>query len=287
MNTLNQKTLVVVPWHNAKQKNEFLEAWKINESDPRLVLQQDASRAGCARTKNAGISRAVDSGADIICVLDDDCYPLEPQVEKPLDEFIEDHIEALEHQEVQLVVPTMIPHPRGFPYRNRKVKMPVAASLGFWHENPDFDAMSQLVLGDHIEQVQFVKSPMYGVMFPFCGMNFAFKKEWGDQVRLVDCARFDDIFLGWCIQKVAYERGYCFNPDGPMVRHVRQSNVWKNLQDEVKYLEINETIWEAIYRAPRGLTVLQLQDIFFGQGVSPEILSEKIGAGDMPVRSES
>jgi len=255
-------TKVVVPWHNPKQKNEFLEAWKIGAGDPRLVLQQDTNKSGCARTKNAGIRTALGLGADIVCVLDDDCFPLVPQAENPLDEFIEDHIKALEHQEVQMVVPTIIPHPRGYPYRERTIKMEVAASIGLWQGYPDLDAMTALVLGEQPERVHYLQSRIYGVMFPFCGMNYAFKKEWADSAVHIDVPRFDDIWMGWVWEKVAFDKGCCFNIEGPMVQHVRQSNVWKNLEEETKYMLTNENLWSAIYSAKRGTSPEELRKHF-------------------------
>ena len=183
------KTSVVVAWHNVKQKNDFLEAWKIGVTDPRLVLQQDETKAGCAKTKNAGIARALADGADVVCVLDDDCYPNEPRAERPLDEFIEDHLKALEDQEVKKVIPTMLPHPRGYPYRHRTIKMRVAASIGLWTGYPDLDAMSALVIGEQPEGCQLLRSSVHGDMFPFCGMNYAFRKDQWECAKHVDVPR--------------------------------------------------------------------------------------------------
>lgn len=256
------KTSVVVAWHNPKQKNEFLEAWNIKENDPRLVLQQDETKAGCAKTKNTGITRALADGADVVCVLDDDCYPLEEEAENPLDEFIEDHIEALEDQEVQRVIPTMIPHPRGFPYRHRTIKMSVAASIGLWVGYPDLDAMSALVIGDQPENCQLLSSSVYGSMFPFCGMNYAFRKGQADCAKHVDVPRFDDIWMGWVWEKVAYDKGQCFNLNGPLVRHTRQSDVWQNLIEETKYMHTNELLWSAIWAFPHGTSADALRKHF-------------------------
>jgi hypothetical protein len=256
------KTLVVVPWHNQKQRNDFLDAWKIHPRDSRVVFQQDVDKSGCARTKNAGITCALDSGADIVVVLDDDCYPLEPRAEDPLQELIDDHKAALEPQEVQMVVPTMLPTPRGMPYLNRTIKMQTAASIGLWTGYPDLDAMSALVLGPQPEGCQFLVSCVHGVMFPFCGMNYAFYKDQWDCAVHIDVPRFDDIWMGWIWEKVAYDKGKCFNMNGPKVEHVRQSNVWQNLEEETKYMKQNETLWSAVWGAPRGMTAKSLRQQF-------------------------
>jgi hypothetical protein len=163
-----------------------------------------------------------------------------------------------------LIWPTTIPTPRGMPYRHHAVALPVAASLGFWLKHPDLDALSTLVLGESPD-MSFITAPMYQKFFPFCGMNFAFRREWIDCATLVEgCGRYDDIWMGFVWQKVANDRGCCFNLGGPWVTHSRQSNVWKNLQEEVKYLEVNEDLWSAIHSAPAGLTASQLRASLFG-----------------------
>jgi hypothetical protein len=134
--------------------------------------------------------------------------------------------------------------------------------MGFWLEYPDLDAMSALVLGEKPEELSYLRRAIHGVMFPFCGMNFAFRRDWIDCAQLIDVPRFDDTWMGWIWQKVAYDRGSCFNLQGPMIRHVRQSNVWANLQDEVKYLKTNEDLWSAIYTAPRDQGPQELRKAF-------------------------
>jgi reversibly glycosylated polypeptide len=253
---------IVVAWHNEKQKDEFLEAWRAPKRAEYLFLTQDTDKSGCAKTKNRGIRNALDSGAEYIIVLDDDCYPTGDDIN--LVDFAQDHIAALQPQPVKMVFPTTDPPSRGTPYRHRDIKMKVAASMGFWNIYPDFDAMSALVHGEKMEIAHAIGT-IYQRYFPFCGMNFAFHRDQFDCAVLIDVPRFDDIWMGWIWEKVAYEKGLCFNLSGPRVNHVRQSKVWENLQQEVKYLELNEDLWEAIHRAPRGLTAETLRRKFFGK----------------------
>ena len=72
------------------------------------------------------------------------------------------------------------------------------------------------------------------------------------ELRGMKFTRIDDIWMGWMWQREAYQRGYCFNLSGPMVRHSRQSNVWRNLRDESRYLEENETLWRKIAQHHRA-----------------------------------
>ena len=242
------KTTIVTPWHNESQRDLFTSAWGINSSDNRFVLQQDTDKSGGARTKNVGIRKAIDSGADCVIVLDDDCFPNE---EAPtVDALIEAHVKALDPQPVAMFAEVTSPPSRGTPYFNRTIEMPVAASLGFWTDIGDYDAASQLVYGAR-HPMTFRREAIHGQYFPLCGMNLAFRAEWWPWCQfVVDVGRMDDIWQGFLWQKKAYATGHCFNLNGPLVRHSRQSNVWQNLKDEANNLERNETIWQDIHRDP-------------------------------------
>ena len=245
--------VLVVAWHNPDQIKEFKREWRIQKDDP-VIFQQDKTKAGCAATKNAGIKEAYNSGAEVICVVDDDCYP-ENRNFYPYNirGLLQGHIAALQPQPVRRVISTTIPNSRGTPYYHISMTMPVAASMGFWTTYPDFDAVSALHLGSTAE-VKFNQRAIYGEYFPFCGMNFAFTREWIDAAVLIEAPRWDDIWMGWVWEKVAYEKGFCFNLNGPVVRHSRQSNVWQNLREEARYIEQNETLWETIAKTPHGLS---------------------------------
>jgi glycosyltransferase involved in cell wall biosynthesis len=253
---------VVVAWHNPKQKQEFLEAWKIAEDHVLLQMTQDENKSGCALTKNRGILAALEGGAEYVCVLDDDCYPADP--EYTIEEFVDEHIAALKPQPVRMVHPSCIPHSRGMPYKNRTITMPVAASMGFWVEHLDLDAMSTLVYGSaRVERATFLRQTVHGMYFPFCGMNFAFHRKWAHCAQLINIPRWDDIFMGWLWERDAYQNGACFNLQGPIVRHVRQSDPWANLRQEIEYLELNETLWQTIHMSPPEKTTEQLRAALF------------------------
>ena len=251
---------VGVPWHREAQRDLFLSEWEVGEIPSWLILQQDYDRSGCAVTKNRGIRKAIDMGAEVVCVLDDDCFPRRdsmrriPEIMKlglyqPLLVFAQAHIEALQPQEVELYRLVPDPPSRGTPYYRRSVRMPVAASMGFWENVPDLCAPAQLVRGPTCPMT-FDRRTVYGQPFAYCGMNVAFRAEWWPWCSFADLQRVDDIFAGYIFQKEAYRRGYCFNLAGPVVHHSRQSNVWRNLEDEVKYLERNETLWSDIMFHP-------------------------------------
>lgn len=253
------KTKVIVPWHDEKQ----LERWKIEwEYCPerhrdRVIFVQDACKQGCARTKNEGIQAAIAAGAEIAIVIDDDCFPVEADL-FPLENLIHGHLRALEPQMVTMFSVVTAPPSRGTPYFDRAILMPVAASMGFWTEVGDYDAPSQLAYGA-THPMQFVRDPVYGRYFPLCGMNLAFRTAWWPWCQFVDVPRFDDIWQGFMWQKEAYAEGFCFNLGGPLVRHSRQSNVWRNLEQETPNLERNEKMWKSVHLAPRNLTYEKLR----------------------------
>lgn len=238
------KTTVVVPWHNPSQLELFCQSWGIDSSDPRVVFQQDENKEGCARTKNKGIQKAINSGADIVIVLDDDCFP---ETGQTLRSFIESHEQALLPQPVELFEVVTDPPSRGTPYFNRSIMMPVAASMGFWSHVGDYDAPGQLVHGA-THPMTFSRKAIHGRYFPLCGMNLAFRVTEWPWCQFIDVPRFDDIWQGFIWQKKAYAYGQCFNLNGPIIRHSRQSNVWANLRDEAPNLERNETIWHDIHQ---------------------------------------
>ena len=249
------KFALVVPWHNEKQIETWKQAWNYR-GQPWVVFQRDENKRGCAHTKNRGVIAAIDSGAEWIAILDDDCFPLNAQMS--LEYFMQAHWEALQDIKAPLFQEVTSPPSRGTPYFNKHVLMEVAASMGFWEDVGDYDAPSQLVRGPRTP-MQFFDGYIYARYFPLCGMNLAFKAKWWPWCQFIDVPRFDDIWQGFLWQKEAYARGCCFNLAGPRVKHSRQSNVWQNLRDESANLEKNEMIWQEIFRAPRTLTYEQLR----------------------------
>lgn len=239
-------TKIIVPWHNQNQLAAFLSAWQVADDDERVIFQQDKTREGCARTKNRGIARAIEREAEVIIVLDDDCFPDSQQT---IEDFIDSHERALQPQHVEMFEVVTAPPSRGTPYFKRTIEMPVAASMGFWTNVGDYDAPSQLVHGA-TKPMEFQRKAIHGRYFPLCGMNLAFRASEWPWCQFIDVARFDDIWQGFLWQRKAFADGKCFNLAGPLVRHSRQSNVWQNLRDEAQNLERNETIWQDIYRLP-------------------------------------
>ncbi|MFA4974642.1 MAG: hypothetical protein WC683_18710 [bacterium] len=241
---MTDNAAVVVPWVSEKQVELFLDAWNLDGTKPDwLVLQHDSQREGCAATKNKAIVEAVKRGYDVVVSLDDDCYP-HGEV-RTLPELMAAHVEALKPKRVELFEVVTEPASRGTPYGVRSLEMPVAASMGFWTGVGDYCGVRQLATG--APPMDFRRKTVFANYFPLCGMNLAFRpREWLPWCRFIDAPRYDDIWMGWLWQREAYRRRYCFNLAGPLVRHVRQSNPWRNLAVEAVHLEASETLWARI-----------------------------------------
>jgi hypothetical protein len=247
MKTPKEKVKVVVPWHNPHQIEKFRHEWEISGDHPDVIFQRDTTKAGCALTKNAGIENAMAQGADIIIILDDDCFPNSGRY--TISDLIGDHVAALQPVDGPLFKIVTDPPSRGTPYFNRTVKIEVAASMGFWTHVGDYDAPGQLVHGA-LKPMVFDRSIIMGQYFPLCGMNLAFRSSEYPWCKFVNVPRFDDIWQGFIWQRKAYLQNKCFNLAGPLVRHSRQSDVWQNLLDEAPSMKRNETLWQEILAIP-------------------------------------
>jgi hypothetical protein len=244
---------VVVPWHRDEERDSFLREWKIKPDNiPEwLILQHDERREGCGATKNRGISKAMVRGADIVVVLDGDCYPGPETASEsnPLEHHVARHVSALSPQPVRMFEVVTRPPSRGTPYSQLDITMPVAMSIGMWTDIGDYCAVRQLA--HNAVPMQLLPQMIFGRYFALCGMNIAFRPAvWREWAQFIEVSRFDDIWMGWLLQREAYRRGYCFNLNGPLVRHSRQSNVWANLHDEAIYLQASESLWARIATHP-------------------------------------
>jgi hypothetical protein len=252
---MSTRAAIVTPWHIPEVRDAFLAGWGLNADRPLpewLILEHDARKEGCAVTKNRGVRRAMDAGHEVVIVLDSDCvadFDLH-NAPRTLEALMAAHLACLEPQEYPVFEVTTEPAARGVPYFNRTIKLPVAASVGWWSGMPDRDAARQLIEGV-TAPMAYKKKVVYGRPTVLCGMNIAFRPAiWGEWATFLNVSRMDDIFMSWLWCKEAARRNHCFNLNGPTVRHSRQSNLWSSLRDEAKWLEFNEHAWSDIWMHP-------------------------------------
>lgn len=177
---------------------------------------------------------------DMYLTLDDD--------EVPDGDTIQDHIDILNKRVPVSWISTASEYMRGFPYGIRD-EAEVVLSHGIWQGFADWDAPTQLVMGNR--PVTFYKGPIpKGILFPMCIMNLAFKPQvlpWifqPPQGEKVGIWRFDDMWSGILTKRAIDENGWAAVTGYSSVVHQRASNVWTNLKHEGTGLQLHETFWQ-------------------------------------------
>lgn len=190
--------------------------------------------------KNLGLYYcALNPQIDTILIFDDDT--------RPIGDPIQDHLDIL-GQKTSISWYSTANYPmRGFPYGVRE-EARIVVSHGVWEGVPDLDAPTQLVTGIP-EDIEYGKDVIpRGILFPFCGMNVALLREaiptlyfappWGTM------SRCDDIFGGILMKRELDKLDKAVVTGFARVFHERASNVFKNLQKESLFIELNETFWK-------------------------------------------
>lgn len=217
--------------------------------------------------RSFGYWKAYQQSPDMIVTLDDDCYPLANYLPVQEYDFLQTHFEKLYKGETVVEEDawesTAIGiRPRGIPYKNTRRKktvnnLKVLLNHGLWYNVPDLDAPNQLTVAYPSQGYLINKYISPGKYFPMCGMNLAFKpeavpalyfslmgedgrgKKWGFH-------RFDDIWAGIFLKKIADHLGYSILSGDPAIWHDRASNTFVNLKKEAPGLEMNELVWPAV-----------------------------------------
>jgi hypothetical protein len=173
-------------------------------------------------------------GAEVIISLDDDVLPL--------GDTIGDHLKALKRRVPVSWLPIGSEYTRGFPYALRE-EAEVVLSHGVWEGVADWDASTQLIKGNR--PIKFYKGTVpKGCLFPFCAMNFAFKRKLLPYIYQApmfgDLNRFADIWGGIEAKKDIDRNSWAAVTGYAKVRHQRASNVFDNLAKEAKGIKMNE-----------------------------------------------
>jgi hypothetical protein len=202
-------TTVVIASNREESMHRWLDAWRENLKDTRVILVEDSpsksfdlNTAGYSSFEHYAwddIDRDLGGNAwviprrtsavksygflkakgDITWTLDDDCFPeptfdwctYVPSIAATMT------YEYSEHEWINTLPAESLLFPRGYPYEIRKNK-PVKVWHGLWSNIPDLDGVTSLEYPEfRTEPVTGLKVMPYGKMFPMCGMNLAFSPD--------------------------------------------------------------------------------------------------------------
>lgn len=177
---------------------------------------------------------------EVIITLDDDV--------KPCGDTIQAHLDALDMRVPVSWLKVGSQYTRGFPYGVRE-EAEVVLSHGVWYGVADYDAPTQLVLGN--QPITFYRGAVLkGIYYSMCGMNLAFKKVmlpymyFAPMGHKVHIDRFADIWCGITSKRAIDENGWAAVSGYAAVLHDRASNVYVNLEKEAKGIRLNEGFWK-------------------------------------------
>lgn len=191
-------------------------------------------------------------GCEYIVTLDDDCLPVEG--EGPT--FLEQHIAAFTQDRWFRTIDG--DDPRGIPYGDRG-KLSVLLNHGLWRGIPDLDGPTSLVRmreprGVVLRAAREVVPA--GMWLTLCAMNVCYHRDAipgaYNLLMGVDSYgfdRFDDIWSGLLLKRIADELGLAVLNGQPFVYHSKASNYFANLRKEALGIHLNEFVWKHIEQA--------------------------------------
>jgi hypothetical protein len=264
------KIAVVIPTIRPNHLKKFKKAWQplFTKHNCELVVVQDGEKptvngktakevmgkyASVLTNFNAGIRNLGFAyvakelkDCEVILTFDDDVTPI--------GDTIKDHLKVLERRvPVSWISTTSEQYSRGFPYGIRS-EAEVVLSHGVWEGSGDWDALSQLVLGEK-RKVDFYKGPIpKGIYYPMCSMNLAFKRKMLPHIFhapwVYGINRFDDIFAGIVSKRQIDKKGWAAVSGYAKVYHEKASDPYKNLINEAPGIVLNETFWQGDEKHP-------------------------------------
>jgi hypothetical protein len=192
------------------------------------------------------------AGCDFIVTLDDDCHP----ERLGSGDFIKTHLAAFELDRWFRTIGDA--DARGVPYGERG-SLPVLLNHGLWTDVPDLDAPTSLQhqkkpISVVLRACREVVPP--GQWFTLCGMNVCYRRAaipaaynllMGQAYGGID--RFDDIWSGLFLKKIADHLGLYITSGVPFVRHSRASDPFVNLRKEALGIHLHEYFWRHIAAA--------------------------------------
>ena len=159
--------------------------------------------------------------------------------------------------------------PRGHPYSSvtrsreytwKRESSPCVLNMGLWSGCPDFDALTIFEMGcfDGRPRIRSQGTratkliPGSGTYFAVSSMNTAFRREvvpgyYQLYMKYLGVDRFDDIWSGLFLKKIADHLGDAFSLGKPVVFHnKRPRDIFNDMRTELEGIIINESLWRIV-----------------------------------------
>jgi hypothetical protein len=236
----------------------------------------------CHAETSFGFLVAYEEGADVIIELDDDCFYANGHdlIRGHLNNLFHDggfivYSNSKWYNTIENLVLNcnLLVFPRGHPYasetrvesyksyswREMKTKKCVL-NMGLWGGHPDIDALTILYNGgldgrSSIKSISLKRDKVIvdkGAYFAICSMNTSFQRKivpafYQLHMKAMGIDRFDDIWSGLFIKKIADQLGDSICLGKPLVYHdKRPRSTFKDLKAELEGMIMNEVLWKIV-----------------------------------------
>jgi len=208
--------------------------------------------------RSYGFLKALEGPCEAIWTLDDDCYPETGVRGRYLGAYTAQLGYSTPDDRWFNTIHHSGLHPRGYPYGIRGQVKPVMVHHGLWSNIPDLDGVTQLANPDfRLPPTTAPEVVPYGKFLPFCIMNVGFRREFtpalymllmGKDKGLVPWGfdRFDDIWAGLFVKKIADHLGMTVTSGYPGIHHSKASDPHRNVELEAAGMSAHEGFWEYI-----------------------------------------
>ncbi len=233
----------------------------------------------CHAETSFGMLCALERNPEMIIEIDDDVFPFEGS------HLLENHWENLEESNctfidsdcqwyntlevVEIEGGLTDLYPRGHPYakktrvcdyKQRTGKTKCVVNMGHWAGHPDLDAPALLYNGaldgrGTIRSKRLLRKKTvveHGTFFALCSMNTSFRHSvipafYQLYMKYMGIDRFDDIWSGLFIKKVADHMGDAISIGAPMENHdKRPRDIFNDLRGELEGIVMNESLWKIL-----------------------------------------
>lgn len=214
--------------------------------------------------RSYGFLKALEGDADYIWTTDDDCYPEDARKGRYA-ELLKLNFGEVTSDDVMNgwwnTISSSGLYPRGYPYDIRGRSRPVMVHHGLWSNIPDLDGITQLANPDfRLNPSYFSEVVPEKALFPFCIMNVTFRREAAPLLYMLLMGkdpkgdpwgfdRFDDIWGGVMMKKVADHLGWAVTSGSPSVHHSRASDPHRNAELEAPGMKAHEEFWRLMEAA--------------------------------------